>query len=86
MEKRFAVRDRVSKIPSLASIVGSEIQPNLFLVQLEGANLTQGMAWIAPCENINNHFLLWVLRSTYAQQQFDLVQYHCAMVGRPLHY
>jgi type I restriction enzyme S subunit len=40
--------------------------------ELDGANLTQGTARIAPRENINNHFLLWALRSNYAQRQFDL--------------
>ena len=34
MEKRFAVRDRVSKITPIAEIVGSEIQPDLSLLQL----------------------------------------------------
>jgi len=40
--------------------------------ELDGANLTQGTARIASRENINNHFLLWALRSNYAQRQFDL--------------
>jgi type I restriction enzyme S subunit len=40
--------------------------------ELDGANLTQGTARIAPGENINNHFLLWALRSSYTQRQFDL--------------
>ena len=40
--------------------------------ELDGANLTQGTARIAPREDINNHFLLWALRSSYAQRQFDL--------------
>jgi type I restriction enzyme S subunit len=40
--------------------------------ELDGANLTQGTARIAPREDINNHFLLWALRSTYVQRQFGL--------------
>ncbi|BAY48800.1 type I site-specific deoxyribonuclease [Scytonema sp. HK-05] len=40
--------------------------------ELDGANLTQGTARIAPCEGINSRFLLWALRSTYAQREFNL--------------
>lgn len=40
--------------------------------ELDGANLTQGTARISPNHNINNRFLLWVLRSSYAQRQFNL--------------
>ncbi|QLE45060.1 hypothetical protein FD723_32370 (plasmid) [Nostoc sp. C052] len=40
--------------------------------ELDGANLTQGTARISPNHNINNRFLLWVLRSSYAQLQFNL--------------
>ncbi|MEH2184334.1 restriction endonuclease subunit S [Nostoc sp.] len=42
-------------------------------VELDGANLTQGTARIAPREDINNHYLLWILRSISTKHQFDLV-------------
>lgn len=40
--------------------------------ELNSANLTQGTARIAPREDINNHFLLWALRSEIVKKQFDL--------------
>jgi type I restriction enzyme S subunit len=40
--------------------------------ELDGANLTQGTARIAPIPAINNRFLLWALRSDVSQRQFDM--------------
>ncbi len=40
--------------------------------ELDGANLTQGTARIAPRAEINSHFLLWSLRSNYVVREFDL--------------
>jgi type I restriction enzyme S subunit len=40
--------------------------------ELDGANLTQGTARIAPQSDINNRFLLWMLRSNAVQRQFDI--------------
>ena len=40
--------------------------------ELDGANLTQGTARIAPRDEINNHFLLWALKSDYVKKQFTL--------------
>jgi len=40
--------------------------------ELDGANLTQGTARIAPNSNVNGHFLLWVLRSNMLQKQFEM--------------
>lgn len=40
--------------------------------ELDGANLTQGTARIAPRDEINNHFLLWALKSDYVKKQFAL--------------
>jgi type I restriction enzyme, S subunit len=37
---------------------------------LDGANLTQGTARIAPLSAVNAHFLLWALRSNSVQRQF----------------
>lgn len=40
--------------------------------ELDGANLTQGTARIAPGPDVNPGFLLWALRSSWVQRQFDL--------------
>lgn len=40
--------------------------------ELDGANLTQGTARIAPKTEIDNRFLLWFMRSSLVQQQFDM--------------
>ena len=40
--------------------------------QLEGANLTQGTARIAPARDIHPSFLLWALRGFCTKRQFDL--------------
>ncbi|KPA18008.1 restriction modification system DNA specificity domain-containing protein, partial [Candidatus Magnetomorum sp. HK-1] len=40
--------------------------------ELNGANLTQGTARISPKDNINNIFLLWLLRSHLIQKEFQL--------------
>lgn len=42
------------------------------LAELEGANLTQGTARIAPGPAINRQYLLWAMRSFAVQRQFDL--------------
>ena len=41
--------------------------------ELDGANLTQGTARIAPLPDINSRFLLWALRSEVTQRQFSIV-------------
>lgn len=38
---------------------------------LNGANLTQGTAKIAPNETVDNSFLLWTLNSINSQQRFQ---------------
>jgi restriction endonuclease S subunit len=40
---------------------------------LEGANLTQGTARIAPVEGVNRDYLLWALRSKRSRRQFDIL-------------
>jgi len=40
--------------------------------ELDGANLTQGTARIAPKEAINTHYLLWALRSSDVQKKIQL--------------
>lgn len=40
---------------------------------LEGANLTQGTARIAPIEDVNRDYLLWALRSKRSRRQFDIL-------------
>ena len=40
--------------------------------ELDGANLTQGTARIAPKPELNSRFVLWALRSDSAQRQFTL--------------
>jgi type I restriction enzyme S subunit len=54
-----AIRATVGKVLELPS-------------ELDGANLTQGTARIAPLPSINSHFLLWMLRSDAVQRQFDM--------------
>ena len=41
--------------------------------QLDGANLTQGTARIAPSNEYNNRYILWVIRSHQVQRELSLV-------------
>ena len=42
--------------------------------ELDGANLTQGTARIAPSKGIHNRYLLWALRSHAVLQEIELVK------------
>ncbi|MEU9484482.1 restriction endonuclease subunit S [Streptomyces decoyicus] len=61
---RLAVGDLVV---SIRATVGKVLP---VLPELEGANLTQGTARVAPSENLAPGYLLWALRSRKAQARF----------------
>jgi type I restriction enzyme S subunit len=41
---------------------------------LDGANLTQGTARIAPSDKVSNNFLLWMMRTEVVKNQIELVK------------
>jgi type I restriction enzyme S subunit len=56
-------------ICALRGVVGSVLE---IPEELEGANLSRGVARISPGHDIYRRYLLWALRSEYARREFDI--------------
>ena len=55
-----------SRSPSIC-LIGADGEHAVLPPELDGANLTQGTARIAPSRQIEKHFLLWQIRSAHRQ-------------------
>jgi type I restriction enzyme S subunit len=55
-------------VVAIRATVGKALQVPEYL---DGANLTQGTARVAPGEEVSNRFLLWAINARPSQQRFD---------------